>query len=74
MTKRYVVQEFDYTDRWSRKIRGWHVFDRQTGERAKGTKPHELQRTAWEEKDKLNRKDELEKKKAAAKQTKKKKK
>ena len=74
MTKRYVVQECNFTNRWAQRITGWEVFDRETGKRAKGTEPHEIQRTAWEEKDKLNRKDELAKKKAAAKDDKKKKK
>jgi hypothetical protein len=71
VTNRYVVQETTYSYRGKR-IAGWHVFDKETGRRAKGTEPSETQATVWKLKDKLNEKDKVEKAKAAAKEANKK--
>lgn len=53
MTNRYVVQEFSWRES-GRVISGWHVFDRETGNMAKGVEPFRKHADADKLKNRMN--------------------
>jgi hypothetical protein len=53
MTNRFVVQETQFK-LLGRMVSGWHVYDKETGQRAKGTEPSEYKSVVWKLKDELN--------------------
>jgi hypothetical protein len=62
VTNRFVVQEFSWRES-GRVISGWHVFDRETGNPAKGVEPLRKQADAWNLKNKMNDAIDKQKKK-----------